>query len=118
MSALIVGQTYVVSFNSAAYANILLTSVKPYRDNNNTKRMKGEAGQTVGHIGMDPTTKIAISGNCTSAPSLVDKLATLTFTPPGGVSTKYRCESYKPSYVEDVTVLDIDMEKEDSMSYP
>lgn len=117
MAAVIKGTTYVVSFNSAALSNVTLTSVKTTKDDNNVELIQDADGATDALIYMDPYTKYEIEGVCTSAPTAVAKGGTVTFTPPGGASTAFRCESYNVTHVAGATRVSITVIKEDSMTY-
>ena len=117
MAALIKGTTYVVSFNSASLSNVTLTSVRVTKDDNNIETIQDEDGATDAIIYMDPFTSVSIEGVCTSAPSVVAKGSTLSFTPPGGAETNYRVESYEAAYVAGATRISATLILEDSMTY-
>lgn len=117
MAAVIKGTTYVVSFNGAALTNVTLTSVRCRADDNNVETIPDQDGATDAIIFMDPYSIYDIEGVCTAAPSSVAKGATVSFTPPGGSATNFRCENYERSYVAGATRISATLIKEDSMTY-
>ena len=117
MAAVIKGTTYVVSFNSASLSNVTLTDVSVTKGDNNVELIQDADGATDALIYMDPFTEYKIQGVCTSAPTAVAKGASVTFTPPGGASTVFRCESYEVQYAVGATRVSMTIIKEDSMTY-
>jgi hypothetical protein len=117
MAAVIKGTTYVVSFNSAALSNVTLTSVKTTKGDNNVELIQDADGATDALIYMDPYTEYQIEGVCTAAPTCVAKGASVTFTPPGGASTVFRCEQYNVEHSAGATRVSMTVIKEDSMAY-
>lgn len=117
MAAVIKGTTYQISFGGAAYTGVTLTSVKVRREDDNVETIQNADGATDAIIYMNPMDVIDVQGVCTAQMTAADKGDTITFTPPNGTSTTYRCESMDVEYAAGATRMNATLIKEDSMSY-
>lgn len=118
MAAVLKGTTLKVSFASWAYTGFLAEDMTLSYPNGNVEVVRGENGETITKILMDPITKldctlVISSGSIT--PPIVG--AILSLTPPTGSATSFYVESAETKFAAGATRLSLSLVKEGSMSY-
>lgn len=117
MAAIQTGTEYKVSFGSAAYENLTLTSVKESKGTYNEEKIPTEAGATDSIIDMDPYVQFDIEGVVKAADvAVIAKNAIVTFTPPAGSPTGFRCESMAKTHITGATRVSMTIIREASMA--
>jgi hypothetical protein len=119
MNAIQRGETLQIGFGSATYTGYVLQTVNVSKTDNNVEVNRGEDGETLNKIFMDPATNISISAliKSTGAIDPPQQGDVISFTTPGGTTASWCVESASAEHVAGATKLNLELTKEDSMNY-